>query len=112
MSRNDTGHLLVVVPLVVDVLLCQLEQLLGMLGIGPSEHGEARLLHRDLLERHGRLAAVQLERMPLIAGQPRIVAVQRPEAGLDDVLLMGHAGRHVDALGDAVAVGQDQRRPG
>ncbi len=107
----DARHLFVVMPLVVDVFLSQREQILGVLGIGPRQHGEASLLHGKFFKRLARLAAVEVERMFARPGRPRVVAVQRPEAGLHDVLLMRHRRRHVDAVGDAVAVGQDQRRP-
>src|SRR5207302_161050 len=39
-----------------------------------------------------------------------VVAVQRPVAALDGVLLVTHRGAHLDAVGDARAVGDDERR--
>ena len=42
----------------------------------------------------------------------RIEPVERPDAGVDGQLLLRRAVRHVVAVGDAVAVGDDQRRAG
>ena len=36
--------------------------------------------------------------------------IKRPKAAIDGVLLVRHRGRHVDAVRDAMAVGQNQRR--
>ena len=43
-------------------------------------------------------------------GPAGVVAVEQPAAGIDRLPLMLHALGHVDAVGDAVGVGQDQRR--
>ena len=43
--------------------------------------------------------------------QPRVVAEERPVAGLHGGLLLVHAVAQVVAVGDAVAVGDDERRP-
>ena len=41
----------------------------------------------------------------------RVEAVERPDAGIDRQLLLRRAVRHVVAVRDAVAVGDNQRRP-
>ena len=42
---------------------------------------------------------------------PRVVAVERPVARVDGELVLLHARLHLDAVCDAVAVRDDQRRP-
>ena len=58
-----------------------------------------------------RVGAVELQGVlsPLAAAW--VVAIEKPAAGVHRQLLLGHPLGHVDAVGDAVAVGQDQRRP-
>ena len=43
---------------------------------------------------------------------PRVEAVERPVAAVDGLLLVAHRGRHVDAVRDAVAVRDHERRAG
>ena len=54
---------------------------------------------------------IQLERILALRHQVGIVAEQRPVAGIHGGLLLLHAVGHVVAVRDAVAVGDDQRRP-
>ena len=55
----------------------------------------------EVLEGDGGLAAVELEGVTAAFGIGRVEAVQRPIARIRRLLLMGHGGLHVDAVGDA-----------
>ncbi len=50
-----------------------------------------------------------MERLRAVVGRPRVVAIERPVARRDRLLLVAHRRGHVDAVGDAGAVGDDQR---
>ena len=56
--------------------------------------------------------AVKVERVSPRAGVARVVAVEGPVAAGGRLFLVAHRGGHIDAMGDAVAVGDDQRRSG
>src|SRR6266542_2339394 len=68
---------------------------------------EARLALEKLLHRNLDAARVELHRR-LTAW---IVAIEKPLAGIDHGLLVLHRRRHLETMGDAVAVGDDQRGP-
>ena len=51
-----------------------------------------------------------LKRVLAFGGQGRVVAIERPDARLDGQALLFKALAHIDAVGDAVAVGDDQGR--
>ena len=57
-------------------------------------------------------AVVEMHRRLSLGEAPRVEAVERPHARVDRQLLLGRAVRHVVAVGDAVAVGDDERRAG
>ena len=54
---------------------------------------------------------VEAERILADRAHRRVVAEQRPVAAGDREVLLAHAELHVDAVGDAVAIGEDQRGP-
>ena len=107
--RCIAGELLVVAPPLVDVGLEQARQLAGPGRVGALEDGEARLGRDEVAHRDRRRLRVELERLAVV-DLARMEAVQRPVAALHRVLLMGHRLRHVDAVRDAGAVGDDERR--
>ena len=92
-----------------DVRLRRVDERRGSLGIGARQHREARLLLCELLEGQGRRLAVELPGGAVVL-DVRIEPIQRPVAGCDRFLLVAHAARHVDAVGDAGRVRDDQRR--
>ena len=105
----DAGELLVVVPAFVGVRLRQLRELGGAFGMGPLEDGEAGLGGHEVGDRDRWRARVELEGLAAL-DLGRMEAIQRPVAALDRILLVGHRLAHVDPVGDAGAVGDDQRR--
>src|SRR5690606_41095488 len=67
------GHPLQPRSSVPGILLGPPEELLRFGGIGPGEHPEATLLPNELLERDGRLPAVEHERRVTALRPPRVV---------------------------------------
>src|SRR2546430_514682 len=86
------------------------EEARGRLPIALGELAIAALVVEILGERAARLLRVELERMLALGRATGVVAIERPVPGLDGELLLLHALRHVDAVGDAVGVGDHQRR--
>src|SRR5271157_703700 len=76
----DSGHLLVEMPAVVDIFLGQLEEPFSLGRVGAGEHGVAPFLQGEFLERRGRLAAVEMERLGPVMGRAGVVAIERPVA--------------------------------
>ena len=107
----NARELLVVAPALVGVGLRQRRELGGPFRVGALEDGEARLGGHEVADRDRRRLRVELERLAAL-DLGGLEAVQRPVAALDRVLLVGHRLAHVDAVGDAGAVGDDERRPG
>jgi len=91
--------------------LRQLEQVFGLFRIALGEHRVAGFVINVVLQRQSRRTGVQLERVPAESGEGGIVPEQRPVAGIDGRLLLIHAEGHIVAVGNAVRVGDDQRRP-
>ena len=60
-----------------------------------------------LLDRRFRWRGVDVQRILACAREIRIVAVEKPLAGLHGCLLILHGGGHVDAVCDAMAVGDN-----
>src|SRR5690606_36461831 len=102
---SELGHPLEQMPPAPDVLFRLGEQLLCFGRVDPGQHSEAALLGEELLERNGGLPAVEDEGRLAFLRPPRIEAIQRPEPRLGGLLLLGHLGAHLDAVGDAGAVG-------
>jgi hypothetical protein len=80
---------------------------LGALGHGLRQRAEARLRHGPALVADRRGLRVELERQLALRVGRRVVAEERPRAGLHGLGLLLHAPGHVDAVGNAVAVGDD-----
>ena len=75
------------------------------------QRGEAGLGGRELRDGDRRLLGVEVERRAVL-GVGRREAVERPVARPHGVLHVGHRLRHVDAVGDAGRIGDDEARPG
>src|ERR1043165_1096983 len=110
-SSLPFGELLVLVPALPDRLLRAGEEELGRRRVALLEHAVARLRVDVVFERNLRLARIQLERVLVLGGGRGVEAVERPVARLDRELLLVHALRHIYAVRDALAVGDDERRP-
>ena len=103
-------ELLVVAPALVDVRLRELRELGRPLRLGAGEDREPGLAGHELADWHRRRGGVELERLAGL-GVAGMEPVERPVPALDGVLLVGHRLGHVDPVGDAGAVGDDQGRP-
>src|SRR5262245_48332135 len=101
----------VATPAVGDPGLCGLEQTGRRPWIAMREDRIPRLVEAVARERQPRLRTVELERVLAGRGPARIVAEQRPVAALRRGLLLIHPVTQVEAVGDARAVRDDQRRP-
>src|SRR6266542_5929066 len=109
--RRRGRPLLVDAPARPHVLLGLPEQPPRSVGIAVSQHRVARLVVGVLLEVHARRLGVQLHRVLPVPRELGVVAEERPVAGEDGGLLLVHAVAQVVAVRDAVAVGDDERRP-
>ncbi len=105
----DARQLFVVAPALVCVSLGEEGKLGSAFRMGPLEDCEAGLVRDEGRDRNRRGGRVELERLTgLDLGG--VEAVEGPVTASDRVLLVGHRLAHVDAMGDARAVGNDQRR--
>ena len=75
-----------------------------------GQQAEALLAGHRLGQGNGGGRAVELEGVLAPLGAARVVAVEGPAAGGHRQALLLHAVGHGDAVGDAVGIGQDQRR--
>ena len=105
------GQVLVVPPAVVDVFLRELQQTLGGFRIAVGEHGVTGFVVDVFLQRQRRRPRIQLHGILAQLRQVWIIAVQRPVAGLHRGFLLIHPVHQVIAVGDAVAVSDDDGRP-
>ena len=96
-------------PLALNVVLCFFEQL-AHLRIAAREHGVAGFTVGVFLQTDRRCARVELERILAFCAKRGVVAHERPVAGLHRELLLFESVHQVVAVGDAVAVGDDDRR--
>src|SRR5437764_12589732 len=103
-------HQLVLPPAFVDGCLRLAEQELRRVGVALLKHPVARLGVDVVLQGNLRVARNELERVLSFDGARRVEAVERPTARLDRELLLAHPQRHVNAVRDALAVGDDERR--
>ena len=111
MRNRDAGKLLVYgVPTERCRLRFRDEVLVGG-RVGPLDHPEARFVAKVVRNLRLGWTVVEMERRFAVFGAPRIEAVQRPDTGVDRELLLGGAVRHVVPVRNAVAVGDDERRP-
>ena len=95
----------------MDVLFGELQQLLGGFRIAVRQHGVTSFVVDVFFERQRGRARIQLQGILAQLRQIRVVAVQRPVAGLHRGFLLIHPVHQVVAVGDAVAVSDDDRRP-
>ena len=105
----DGGKLPVVPPALVDVGLGELHEELGAGRVGAAQYGVAGLAHDELAHRQRRLLGVEVERLArgALGG---LVAVEVPVAAAHRVFHVRHRLGHVDAVRDARAVGDHERR--
>src|SRR5664279_4737343 len=75
-----------------------------------GERAETRLLHGPLFVGHLRRLRVELQRVLALGVESGVEPVQRPRTRLDGHGLVIQTLGHVDAVGDAVAVRDDDRR--
>ena len=108
--RAARGHLLVGLPALVDRLLGEPEQPLGLGRVGVRQRAEAQLAVAVVGERHPRPRRVEQERVAAGRAHHGVVADQRPVPARDRAVLLVEPVAHVDAVRDAVAVGDHQRR--
>ena len=105
----NLDELVVVSQTFVDILLGQCEEVFGEFGLGAHEEVEAGFLHCEILERHGRGFGVEVEGLAVGIGR-RLEAVHWPVAAFDGVFDAILGVGHVDAVRDAGAISDDERR--
>ena len=92
-------------------MLCQSPQPLGVFWLALGEHLEARLLQQVVLDFAGRSARIERQRIFASCTTLGAVAIQQPLTRFNRNLLIGHGRGHVDAVSDAMRVGNDDARP-
>ena len=112
LGHGDARELLVDRVALLRGLVRLLEKTLEARGIGALDHAEARLVAHVVGDPRFRRTIVEMERRFALGQAARIETVERPYAGIHRQLLLRHAVSHVVAVGDAMAVGDDERRPG
>ena len=95
----------------MDVLFRELQQLLGSFRIAVGEHGVTSFVVNVFFERQRRRPRIELHGILAQLRQIGVVAVKRPVAGLHRGFLLIHSVHQVVAVGDAVAVSDDEGRP-
>jgi hypothetical protein len=109
---RQAREMLVEAPARAHVVLSLVQESPRGLRVAVGEHGVAGLVVGVRLERQARRLGIELKRGLAFPGQFWVVAKERPVTGLDRGLLLVHAVAQIVAVGDAVAVGDDERRPG
>jgi hypothetical protein len=104
-------HLLVDLPALRDGLLGQAVQPFGLRRVAVGERAVAQLTVGVVGERDPRPRRVQQERVAAGCTGHRVIADQRPVAAGHGAVLLVESVSHLDAVRDAVAVGDHQRRP-
>ena len=106
---RDIGELVVIGQAFVDVALSESEEFFGQCGVGAFEEVETSFLHGEFFEFGFRGLGIEFERIGVLVGR-RAVAIEWPVTAVDGVFdaILGLA--HVDAVCDAGAVGDDERR--
>ena len=111
LRHGDARELLVDRVALTGRLLRVLEESLEAGGVAALDDPEPRLVAHVLGDERFRGPVVEMHRRLSFGDAPRIEAVERPHARVDRQLLLGRAVRHVVAVRDAMAVGDDERRP-
>src|SRR6516165_10846499 len=100
-------EVLVLAVFLGDHSLCHGEQRFRFLRFRRLQRGVTNLVIRIVLEGNGGTRRIEAERVFTNVTHCRIVADERPiAAGYGEVLLL-HAEAHIDAMGDAMAVGEN-----
>ena len=108
--RSTPASCVVVAPALVDVGLREREEPLRRARVRAHQHREARLAARRT-RAAGSTGPCESSWNGCWCGSlPGVVAPERPEAAAHGVALVRHRPRHVDAVGDAGAVGDHERR--
>ena len=81
-------------------------------GLTARQTAIAQFVVGVVFERDGRARRIEAERRLAGVAHRRIEAEQRPVAAGGRQVLLPHAVAQIEAVGDAMAVGEDQRRPG
>ena len=83
-------------------------QTLGIFRLALGEHLESGLLLQKVL--HFASGRARIDHEWVLSHQCSfwIIAIQQPLAGVDCKLLVGHRRRHIDTVGDAVRIGDDE----
>ena len=85
-----------------------MQERFGLSGMRLGQDAKAHLIHAVFAQGNAWCFAVKLHRLL----EARVVAVQRPVSRIHGELLLVHAFGHVDAVRDAMAVGEDDRNTG
>ena len=109
--RAAGRHLLVDLPALGDGLLGQPVQAFGLGRVGVRQRAVAQLAVGVVGQRDARPRRVEQERVAAGRAHHRVVADQRPVPAGDRAVLLVEPVAHLDAVRDAVAVGDHQRRP-
>ncbi len=97
-------------PLAFHIVLGLVQQLPRNRRIAPRQHRKPLLVVAVFLQRDGRCFGVELERILALLPQRRVVPHQRPVSRKHRVLLLLHAVRQIEPMGDAMAIRNDQCR--
>src|SRR6185295_8542642 len=104
-------QLLVVPPALAHRLLSLAEKILSGRGIALLKDAIPALGIDVVLQRKARILRVELKSVLSLQGAAWIVAIERPIRGVNSHLLLIHAFRHIDSVGDAMTVSDDQGWP-
>ena len=99
-------------PAAIQLDLGLAAQLTGALRLAEGEHAETVLARHRFGQGPARTAGIELKWILAPLGAAGVVAVEKPAARIHRRFLVLHSLGHVDAVGDAVGVGQDQGGPG
>src|SRR5207249_4683540 len=109
--RFPRRQFLVRAPPGLRVLLRELHETLGLCGIAALQHFVPCLEVGILFKRNRRRLGIQDERILPLLREPRVVPVQGPVPALHRRLLVFHRRRHVDSVGNAMGISDDEGRP-
>src|SRR5579884_1459883 len=102
-------HQPVVLPAFLHILSGLVHQRFGAFLVALQQHFEARLIVGELLQRDAWIFRVKDQGVLAFVQQSRVIAIERPVAGLYGQFLLFQSLDHIDAMRDTVAVGDDER---
>ena len=111
MLRSARSHVFVDLPALVDRLLRQREKPFGLVRIGVGEAAVAQLAVAIVGKREAGAVGIQQEWRRACGAQHRVVSNQRPVSAGHRTVLLVEAITQLEAMCDAVAVGDHDRRP-